>query len=139
MKYPSIVSDIMNDIISIDASSRIEEAAKIMIEHKIGSIIVTEEDKPVGIITKTDMLARVIVDDRDPKVHLTRTIMSTHLLSIDKDTSILDAMRFIRDNKIHIVLIKKENDLIGIVSEDDMIRAITLSSLGQFSSILQKK
>ena len=110
-----------------------------MIERKIGSIIVTEEDKPVGIITKTDMLARVIVDDRDPKVHVARTIMSTPLLSIDKDTSILVAMRFVRDNKIHRVLIKKENDLIGIVSEDDMIRAVTLSSLGQFSSILQKK
>jgi CBS domain-containing protein len=138
MKYPSTVADVMNEIISIDGESLVVDAAKIMIDKKIGSIIVTEDGTPVGIITESDMLARVIVAYRDPKKLLTKKIMSSPLISITKDTTILDAMRFIRDQDIHIVLIKDNGRLTGIVSEGDLIRAVTLSSLTQFSSILRR-
>ncbi len=138
MKYPSTVADVMNDIISIDGESLVVDAAKIMIDKEIGSIIVTEDRTPVGIITESDMLSRVIVAYRDPKKLLTKKIMSSPLISITKDSTILDAMRFIRDQDIHIVLIKDNGGLIGIVSEGDLIRAVTLSSLTQFSSILRR-
>ncbi len=138
MKYPSTVADVMNEIISIDGESLVVDAAKIMIDKKIGSIIVTEDGTPVGIITESDMLARVIVAYLDPKKLLTKKIMSSPLISITKDSTILDAMRFIRDQDIHIVLIKDNGRLTGIVSEGDLIRAVTLSSLTQFSSILRR-
>jgi len=138
MKFPSIVADVMNEIISIDAESLVVDAAKIMIDKEIGSIIVTEDETPVGIITKSDMLARVIVAYHDPKKLLVTKIMSRPLICIDKGSTILDAMRFIRDQDIHIVLVKDNDGLIGIVSERDLIRAVTISSLTQFSSILRR-
>ncbi len=138
MKYPSTVADVMNEIISIDGESLGVDAAKIMIDKEIGSIIVTEDGTPVGIITESDMLARVIVAYLDPKKLLTKKIISSPLISITKDSTILDAMRFMRDQDIHIVLIKDNGRLIGIVSEGDLIRAVTLSSLAQFSSILRR-
>ncbi len=138
MKYPSTVADVMNEIISIDGESLVVDAAKIMIDNEIGSIIVTDDGIPVGIITESDMLARVIVAYQDPKKLLTKKIMSSPLIIIEKDSTILDAMRFMRDQDIHIVLIKDNDKLIGIVSEGDLIRAVTLSSLAQFSSILRR-
>ena len=138
MKFPSTVSDVMNEIISIDGESLVVDAAKIMIEKEIGSIVVTEEGNPVGIITESDMLARVIVAYRDPKKLLTKNIMTSPLVSIEKGSSILDAMRFLRDQDIHIVLVKDDGKLTGIVSEGDLIRAVTLSSLIQFSSIIRR-
>lgn len=138
MKYPSTVADVMNEIISIDGESLVVDAAKMMIDKEIGSIIVTEDGTPVGIITESDMLARVIVAYQDPKKLLTKKIMSSPLIIIEKDSTILDAMRFMRDQDIHIVLIKDNGKLIGIVSEGDLIRAVTLSSLAQFSSILRR-
>jgi len=128
----------MNEIISIDGESLVVDAAKIMIEKEIGSIVVTEEGNPVGIITESDMLARVIVAYRDPKKLLTKNIMTSPLVSIEKGSSILDAMRFLRDQDIHIVLVKDDGKLTGIVSEGDLIRAVTLSSLSQFSSIIRR-
>jgi CBS domain-containing protein len=139
MKFPSMVTDVMNEIISIDGESLVVEAAKIMIDNEIGSIIVTEEGIPVGIISESDMLARVIVASQDPTNLLTKKIMSGPLISIEKDSTILDAMRFIRDQDIHQVLIKDNGKVIGIVSEGDLIRAVTLSSLTQFSTILGRK
>jgi CBS domain-containing protein len=139
MKFPSTVADIMNEIISIDSYSLVAEAAKIMIDNEIGSIIVTEEGKPVGIITESDMLSRVIVAYQDPHELITKKIMSSPLISIDQNCSILDAMRFIRENSIHQVLVRENYELVGIVSEGDLIGAVTLSSLTQFSTILRKK
>ncbi len=138
MKYPSTVADVMNEFISIDGESFVVDAAKIMIEKEIGSIIVTEHGTPIGIITESDMLARVIVAYRDPKKLLTKKIMTSPLVSIEKDSTILDAMRFLRDQDIHIVLVKDGGKLTGIVSEGDLIRAVTLSSLSQFSSIIRR-
>ena len=138
MKFPSTVADVMNEIISIDGESLVVDAAKIMIDEKIGSIIVTEEGNPVGIITESDMLARVIVAYHDPKKILVKKVMTSPLVSIEKDSTILDAMRFLRDQDIHIVLVKDDGKLTGIVSEGDLIRAVTLSSLSQFSSILRR-
>jgi CBS domain-containing protein len=43
MKFPSVVSDIMHEIITIDGETQVKEAAQKMLENKIGSIIVTEK------------------------------------------------------------------------------------------------
>ncbi|MBD3172129.1 CBS domain-containing protein [Candidatus Bathyarchaeota archaeon] len=139
MKFPSIVADVMNNIISVDRSVTVAESAKIMTEKNIGSIIVTEEEKPVGIITKSDMLNRVIVAYKDPAVHKARSIMSSSLISVESDTPILEAMRFIHEKDINQVLVSEGDELVGIVSRGDLVEAVTLSSLTQFSSILGRK
>ena len=129
----------MNDIISVDRSATVAESAKIMTEKNIGSLIVTEEGKPVGIITKSDMLNRVIVAYKDPAVHKARSIMSSSLISVESDTPILEAMRFIHEKDINQVLVSEGDELVGIVSRGDLVEAVTLSSLTQFSSILGRK
>lgn len=138
MKFPSVVSDVMNEIISIDADSFVYEAAKKMIDNKIGSIIVTANGEPKGIITRSDMIKRVIVAYKDPRVNKAGSIISKPLITVDADKPILDVMRYIRDKDINQVLVEKDGNLIGIVSEGDLIRAVTLSSLTQFSTLMRR-
>ena len=128
MKFPSVVSDVMKDIISVDGASFISEAAQKMIANKIGSIIVADEGEPSGIVTRSDMISKVIVAHLEPGRNRTNTIMSTPLISLAHDTPILEAMRFLRDHDINQVLIKEGDKLTGIVSEGDLIRAVTLCS-----------
>jgi len=138
LKYPSIVSDVMKDIISIEAEAFVSEAAQKMIDNKIGSIIVTENGEPKGIITRSDMIKRVIVAYQDPRETTAGSVMSTPLISIEASTPILDAMRYIRDQDINQVLLSSDSKYVGIVSEGDLVRAVTLCSLTQFSSLLRR-
>jgi len=138
LKFPSIVSDVMKDIISIDAEAFVSEAAQKMIDNKIGSIIVTENGEPKGIITRSDMIKRVIVAYQDPRETTAGSVMSTPLISIEASTPILDAMRYIRDQDINQVLLSSDSKYVGIVSEGDLVRAVTLCSLTQFSSLLRR-
>lgn len=137
--FPSVVSDVMKDIVSIDGSSSISEAAKKMIEKRIGSIIVTVNGEASGIVTRSDMIKRVVVAHKDPNFHEINAIMSSPLISIDSKTPILDTMRFLRDKDINQVLVKVDEKLVGIVSEGDLVRAVTICSLTQFSSLLRRK
>ncbi len=138
-RFPSVVADIVNDLITIDGGSTIKEAAEVMLEHSIGSIVVTQDGQPVGIITKSDLLSRVIVECRDPRECEVAKVMSKPLISVDKDTPILEAMRILKNRKIRRLLVKDGEKLVGIVSETDMVRAVTFSSMAQFRPLLRKK
>jgi CBS domain-containing protein len=138
-KFPSVVADIANELITIDGGSTIKDAAEVMLKHGIGSIVITQDGKPVGIVTKSDLLSRVIVECRDPRECEVRKVMSKPLITVDKDTPILEAMMILRSKKIRRLLVKDGEKLVGIVSETDMIRAVTFSSIAQFSPLLRKK
>ena len=138
-KFPSVVFDIMKELVTIEGSRSVKEAAEIMLEKGIGSIVVTEKGSPVGIVTKSDLLGRVIVNCRDPRECRIGEIMSSPLISIGKNTPILDAMRELRHRKVRRLLVSDGEKLVGIVSEYDMINAVTISSLTQFSTLLRRK
>ena len=138
-KFPSVVSDIMNELVTIEGSVSVKEAAEKMLEKGIGSIVVTEKGNPVGIVTKSDLLSRVIVNCRDPRECKIGDIMSSPLISINKNTPLLDAMRELRHRKVRRLLVNDGAKLVDIVSECDMINAVTISSLTQFSTLLRRK
>ena len=136
-RFPSHVEDIANKIISIDGKSTVSQGAKKMISNKIGCIIVTENDIPVGIVTKSDLLSRVIVADKDPKKTEIGSIMSTPLITIPKENPILDAIRELRSKNISRLVVTDKGKPIGLVSETDLIKAVQYASLTSFKSLLR--
>jgi signal-transduction protein with cAMP-binding, CBS, and nucleotidyltransferase domain len=126
-------------VISIEGSSSVRETTKLMTEKNIGSILIYEDNRPAGIVTERDILVRVVAKGHDPDKTAVREIMSSPLISINRDSSILDAMRYLREKEISRLVIMHEDDVIGIVSERDLIRACSISSLSSFSSLLRKK
>lgn len=139
-KFPSVVSDIMSSpVITIDAENVVRDAALLMTEKRIGSIIITELEQPVGIVTERDMLERVVSLCRDPCGTKMKEIMSKPLITVPKETGILEAMRKMREHGIGRLVVMDDGALIGILSEKDIIRAISIASLTSFSIFLRKR
>ncbi len=138
-KYPSVIYDIMKELITIEGFKSVKAATEIMLENGIGSIVVTTDGDPIGIVTKSDLLAKVIVKGRDTRETKIGEIMSSPLISINKNTPILEAMREMRHRNVRRLLVSDNGKLIGIVSEYDMINAVIVSSLTQFSTLLRRK
>jgi CBS domain-containing protein len=65
--------------------------------------------------------------------------MSTPLITISKETGILDAMRKMRKKDISRLVVMDDGTLIGLISEKDVIRAVTISSITSFSTLLRKR
>lgn len=137
---PSIVSDIMSSpVITIDVVASVKEATRSMIDNKIGSILVTKQGKPLGIVTERDLIERIVAPSRDPSKTKIKEIMSAPLITISKETGILVAMRKMREYEISRLVVMDDDTLLGILSEKDIVRAVSISSITSFSTLLRKK
>jgi CBS domain-containing protein len=139
-KFPSVVADIMSSpVVTIDGEASVKNAAILMTGRRIGSIVIVERGQPIGIVTKRDMLDRVVSPCRDPCETKMKEIMSSPLITIPKETNILDAMRKMRENRISRLVVIDDDKLLGLVSERDVIRAVSIASLTSFSTLLRKR
>jgi len=138
-KFPSIVSDIMSSpVITLNGEVSVRDAALLMTDKRIGSIVVTERGKPIGIVTERDILERIVCPCKDPCGVKMKEIMTSPVITIFKDATILDAMREMREHQISRLVVI-DGDIEGIISESDVITACSIASLTSFSTLLKKR
>jgi len=125
-------------VVTVDIDSKVIDAVKIMARKKIGSIIIMEGDKAIGIVTERDLLERVLGEGKDPSEVVMREVMSSPLISIGKNTAILEAMRKMRHHNIRRLTVIEEDQLIGIVTERDILKAVVTLALASFRPLLEK-
>ncbi|CCQ91836.1 conserved hypothetical protein, contains CBS-domains [Nitrospina gracilis 3/211] len=116
------VSDYMSSpVITIPETNTIKDAAEFMHEKQVGSLVVVNGKKPVGIVTETDFARKVVAKGLDPKTAKVGDIMTTPLQTIDCHESVLDANKLMAKKKIrHLVVMDKE-ELVGIVTVHNLV------------------
>jgi len=83
------VLDIMSkDPVFIDPNATMMDAARIMGERRIGSLLLLGDERPSGIVTERDLLTRVIASNKDPKKVLVKEVASPRLIVIRPYASI---------------------------------------------------
>ena len=116
-----LVRDIMNSpVISALPNDTIRDIAKKMKEEKIGSIVIMEKDKPVGIVTDWDIVSDGLIKDVKPSQIKAKDVMqSIHM--IEGEESITEAARQLRKHNIKRLGVVYKNRLVGIISSSDVI------------------
>jgi len=115
------VEDVMvKEVITINENASVKEAAGIMNQFEIGSIIVMRSGKAVGIVTERDLLKRVIAEGMDAKKTKVKDIMSSPLIVIAPDVEMEDAMRLMFEKKIKKLVVVDQKRLVGLVSLTDI-------------------
>jgi len=125
------VGDIMTrKVIIIPYGKTMQDVAKIMKKHEIGSVIVVEDSKSKrarGIITERDVMHKVLLKGKDPYKTKVEEVMSKPLRVIKAETSVEDAANAMRDNKIkRLPVVSSDNELVGLVSEGDIMKIFPL-------------
>lgn len=120
------VKDIMTKaVVSVDVTTTVSDAAKIMEEKEIGAIVVTENNTPVGIITDRDFAIKVVAHAYDPTSPV-RMIMSSPLYSISPDESVRMIADFMYTRGIRKLPVIDNDKVIGIVTATDLVRQFAL-------------
>ncbi len=115
--------DIMvRKVITTKRDSTVEEAVRLMNEHEIGCLIVTENKKPVGIVTERDLLKRILAKSQIPRKIRVEEVMSTPLISVEPNVEIGDTSRLMFQKNIKKMPIVKEDKLLGLVTLTDILR-----------------
>ncbi len=107
--------------VGVDANVR--EVVQKMNKFKIGSIVVVEGKRPVGILTERDILQKIVAPCLDPATVGVKEIMSSPLVTVNSDISIEDAAKLMAKKKIKTLPIVEDDELVGIVTSMDLIRA----------------
>jgi len=112
-------------VITVGPPATIRTASKVMRDKGVGSLIVRENDKAVGIITERDILTRVTAKKIEPAMINVGKVMSTPLISIPPETSVEDAARLMIKNNIRRLPVSdSEGRFVGIVTERDIMQGL---------------
>jgi signal-transduction protein with cAMP-binding, CBS, and nucleotidyltransferase domain len=123
-KKHRIVKDIMSrEIVSIGIDATMNEAAKIMGERHIGSLIVENYETPVGIVTERDLLSKVLALGKNPKDVKVKEVMSYPLIKICSNVEIKEAALMMIKKKGRLTVFRC-GDLVGIITASDLIRSL---------------
>ena len=116
-----LVRDIMNSpVISASPHDTIKDIAIKMKEERIGSIIIMENEKAVGIVTDWDIVSNAVIKDIKPTMVKASDIMQK-LHTIEGEEGITEAARILRQHNIKRLGVVYKNRLVGIISASDVI------------------
>jgi signal-transduction protein with cAMP-binding, CBS, and nucleotidyltransferase domain len=122
----SNVSEILGDkgarVLKIEASASVFEAVQEMVEANVGSLLVTDSDDIVGIVTERDYLRRVTLEGRTDKDTAVGEIMSAPLVVVTPETEIDECMAVMTDRRIRHLPVVDGGDVVGVVSIGDLVK-----------------
>ena len=118
----ALLSEIMTTrVVTVDISERVEEALRLMVKFDIGSIVVTDKENPVGIITERDVTRASLRGDSLLRLPV-RSLMSRPLQTGTPDMEIWLTFETMLRLGVRRLPIVENGKLIGIVSEKDLTR-----------------
>lgn len=121
MKRSLPVKDAMTvNVATVTPSNTVAEAAEIMTEEGIGSLVIVRENKPIGIITERDLLEKVVSSDIKPSEIKVNEIMSKPLITVTPKTDILDAIRKMVKNNVRRLPVVEKDEIVGILTAQDV-------------------
>jgi CBS domain-containing protein len=117
----ALVADVMtSEVVTIEPSASIAEAAKRMIQEQKGPLPVVEGDRPVGMLTDRDIIARVVAEGRDPNSVRVEEIATRELVTIGPGQDVDEAARLMDEHQLDRILVVEGDQLVGIISEADI-------------------
>ena len=109
-----------NPVLSIEQDESVNNAANKIYDNAIGSLLVTRDKNFVGIITKTDLMIKVLIKNLNGDSTRVSEVMSQPLISIDVDESLDSAKKLLDENSIRHLVVTRENEIVGMLSKKDL-------------------
>ncbi len=108
-------------VLSIGPEATVLDAAMIMNEHKIGSLLVMSGGYLLGIITERDILQRIVVTRRDAGQTAVQDVMTTEVICCQPHTKIEEARGVMKNRRIrHLPVVDESRRLHGLISIGDL-------------------
>ncbi len=127
------------EIICVDPRTTVKEAAKLMEEKNIGSTIVVQERKPIGILTDRDILLRVMNRGLDPEKTFVDEVMTKKIVTLRGDTGLFEALQKVKGKGMRrFPIVDSNGNLQGIMTLDDIFYLLG-KEMSDMASIIERE
>lgn len=118
------VKDLMvrkEKLVTLSSEATISEAAKVMEENNVGSVLVVEEGKLKGIFTERDVVRAIA--ENIPVNEKIGKVMTTNVITVDEEDYLSKAVYIVSEKGVrHLPVIDKKGNLVGIISAKDLAK-----------------
>jgi CBS domain-containing protein len=118
------VSDYMShDVRSVHKDAMVKDAARLLQKWKVGSLLVDDNARYVGIITDTDLSRKAVARGLDPNTTAVKSCMSKPVVTIEDSEPIGEAITLMKKKAIRHLGVTEDGTIIGVLSVSDLLRA----------------
>jgi CBS domain-containing protein len=118
-----LISKIDQTVHTMGPNASAYEAVRLMADKNIGALVVVERDQVVGIVSERDYARRIVLMARSSKDTLLGDIMSSPVLYVHPDQTIVECMALMTENRLRHLPVMAGGRLIGLISIGDLVKA----------------
>lgn len=119
-----LLDDKGTEVSSISPDARVYDAVALMAEKEIGSLVVIEDGRVVGLISERDYARKVILKGRASRETQVRDIMTTRVVYAHPEQTVEECMAILTDQRVRHLPVMDQGKLVGIISIGDLVKSI---------------
>ena len=126
-----------HDVVTITESQSVLEAARVLVEHNIGGLVVTEGERPTGILTERDILRLTARSPGELGSIQVGSVMTRELITARPEDQLAEMMDVMTERKIRHLPVMDGDRLAGIISIGDLVNACRVVAEEENSQLRQ--
>ena len=130
------VKEVMTSVVcTIRKEDTAHTLAKKLVEYGVGSAVVIENSKPIGIVTEKDLIAKIVARNKLPSQVKIEDVMTHPIITITPHTSLREAaMIMIKKGIRRLPVVNERDELVGIITDNDIL-GVSLD-LGELTALI---
>jgi signal-transduction protein with cAMP-binding, CBS, and nucleotidyltransferase domain len=106
-------------VLSVKPEASVTDAAKFMLENKVGALLIFDGKKYLGIVTSVDLTHKVLAGELDPAQTKVGSVLNRPLVTVDRSQTMMDAYRCMHKNNIRHLAVTSNKKVVGMLSIKD--------------------
>ena len=103
--------------VEVSTAENVSTLANAMLEKGVNSVLITENEKPIGMISDRDLLKEIVENRKDPKKTLAKDLKYTPLIMLDSGESMTQVLKLMRAKGMERVAMVKNGQLVGMLTD----------------------
>ena len=133
----NIASKIVRKVVVLDESHTVLDAAILMAEEFVGSVVITSASKITGIFTERDLMMRVVGKERDPEQVKIRDVMTKEVIRVSPKDTASACLNLMKEYRCRHLLVFDGDEFVGLVSLRDLV-ALMMEEKEELIGYLQR-
>jgi len=130
--------EIMNpNVVSVGLNTTLKEVSELMDKQRIGSVVVIDNDKAVGIVTERDFATKIMTKSYLPDTKVS-DVMSSPVIHVSPNQSVADIIDIMANREIRKVPVIDNGEVIGIVSGTEFLRLFVQATDEDMKKVYQQ-
>lgn len=121
------ISELMTrDLVTVEVGTSAADAARMMTDRRVGSVFVEQNDRVVGIVTESDIVRKVVGENKPVHFVTVESIMSSPVISLDERRSITEAADLMQLHHTRHLGVLKSGAIVGVLSVRDLLQPVSV-------------